>query len=343
MIRDNIIFNCEQTGICGNMGAVFSKVYGNHIYDIYAKRQWGGFEMAGIKLHAPIDVIIKNNCIHNSFKGIWIDWQAQGIRITGNVLYDNSWMDLHLEVSHGPHIIDNNFFLSNLNLWNISTGSAFINNLFAGQICKATENERFTPYHYPHSTKIAGIMTTQGGDDRYYNNVFIKTPAPLYDIFEKAGRPKREKGAMDYGLGMYDNYPAGMPLKDYAISEMSQVKLPVIAKNNLYVNGAVPNKNGKGELVMDKPGTSIQIEKKPDGIYLHLKLSDDLAIKESTIISSAELGEALVPEAIFESADGNPILFNTDYFGVKRDLNMNKTGPLNSVRIGENTIKVWPK
>jgi alpha-N-arabinofuranosidase len=343
IIRDNIIFNCEQTGICGNMGAVFSKVYGNHIYDIYAKRQWGGFEMAGIKLHAPIDVIIKNNCIHNSFKGIWIDWQAQGIRITGNVLYDNSWMDLHLEVSHGPHIIDNNFFLSNLNLWNISTGSAFINNLFAGQICKATENERFTPYHYPHSTKIAGIMTTQGGDDRYYNNVFIKTPAPLYDIFEKAGRPKREKGAMDYGLGMYDNYPAGMPLKDYAISEMSQVKLPVIAKNNLYVNGAVPNKNGKGELVMDKPGTSIQIEKKPDGIYLHLKLSDDLAIKESTIISSAELGEALVPEAIFESADGNPILFNTDYFGVKRDLNMNKTGPLNSVRIGENTIKVWPK
>jgi alpha-N-arabinofuranosidase len=196
IIRNNIIFNCEQTGICGNMGAIFSQVYDNHIYDIYTKRQWGGFEMGGIKFHAPIDVVIKNNCIHNCFKGIWIDWEAQGIRITGNLLYDNSWMDLHLEVSHGPHIIDNNFFLSNLNLWNIATGSAFINNLFAGQICKATENERYTPYHYPHSTKIAGIMTTQGGDDRYYNNVFIKTPVPGYDIFEKANRPKRGKGTM---------------------------------------------------------------------------------------------------------------------------------------------------
>jgi len=29
-------------------------------------------------------------------------------------------MDLHLEVSHGPHVIDNNCFLSDLNLWNMA-------------------------------------------------------------------------------------------------------------------------------------------------------------------------------------------------------------------------------
>ncbi|WP_209332855.1 hypothetical protein [Lunatimonas salinarum] len=63
---------------------------------------WGGFEMGGIKLHAPIDVAIKDNCIHDAFKGMWIDWQAQGIRISGNLMFDNSWMDIHLEVSHGP-------------------------------------------------------------------------------------------------------------------------------------------------------------------------------------------------------------------------------------------------
>jgi len=342
IVRNNIIFNCEKTGICGNLGAIFSQIYGNHIYNIYTKRQWGGFEMAGIKFHAPIDVMIKNNCIHNSFKGIWIDWQAQGIRITGNLLFDNSWMDLHLEVSHGPHIIDNNCFLSSLNLWNMSTGSAFINNLFAGQVCKGSENERFTPYHYPHSTKVAGITTTQGGDDRYLNNIFIKTPAPSYDIFEKAKRPKREKGTMDYGLGIYDNFPSGLLQKNFIISEMSEEKLPVRAENNLYVNGAVPYKNGINELVDKTSDIAIRIGEKEDGIFLYLKVSDDFSGMESMDINSLNLGEALVPEAIFEDPNGNPILFNTDYFNQNRGRNQNSTGPFTYFSRGENTIKLWP-
>ena len=50
--------------------------------------------MAGIKLHAAIDVLIKHNRIHNAGRGLWIDWMAQGTRITGNLLYDNSTDDL---------------------------------------------------------------------------------------------------------------------------------------------------------------------------------------------------------------------------------------------------------
>lgn len=343
IVRNNIIFNCEQTGICGNMGAIFSQLLGNHIYAIYTKRQWGGFEMAGIKLHAPIDVVIKDNCIHNSFKGIWIDWQAQGIRVSKNLLYDNSWMDFHLEVSHGPHIIDNNCFLSNLNLWNLSTGNAFINNLFAGQICKGTENERYTPYHYPHSTIVAGIMTTQGGDDRYYNNLFIKTPAPLYDIFKNANRPQREKGTMDFGLGIYDDYPAAMPQLDFFIAELSKVKLPVKSENNLYLNGAVPYKNGKDELTITTPETNIRIEKKAAGLYLYLPMSTDLATIKTRLISSLDLGEAIVPEAIFENPDGTPVEFSSDYFNEKRVPNRNKVGPFSKVSLGDNIIKLWPK
>ena len=223
IVRNNTISHCEQTGICGNLGAVFSQICGNNIHDIYVKRQWGGFEMGGIKLHAPIDVLIKDNCIHNTFKGMWIDWQAQGIRITGNLFYDNSWMDLHLEVTHGPQIIDNNVFLSDLNLWNMATGSAYINNLFAGQICNGGGSERFTPYHYPHSTKVAGIMTLQTGDDTYISNIFIKTPAPSYDIFEKADRPKRREGTMGFGLSMYNDNPAVLTGINFPISEMSNV------------------------------------------------------------------------------------------------------------------------
>jgi alpha-N-arabinofuranosidase len=343
IIRNNRIYNCEQTGICGNLGAVFSQIYGNEIFDIYTKRQWGGFEMAGIKLHAPIDVIIRDNSIHNSFKGLWMDWQAQGLRVTGNVLYDNTWMDFHLEVSHGPHIIDNNCFLSDLNLWNISTGSAFIHNLFAGQICKETENSRFTPYHFPHSTHVAGIMTTQGGDDRYYNNLFIKTPAPAYDIFENARRPKRKKGVMDYGLGIYNDFPSNLPSTDFYIAEMSQVKLPVMSANNVYLEGAIPLQNGKNEKIIQQTGNQVKIEKRQDGIYLVFNTTDDCWVKDAGIISSSNLGEALVPESAFENPDGSAVLFSKDYLYTERQQGRISAGPFTKLRTGVNSIKLWPK
>lgn len=343
IIRNNTISNCEKSGICGNLGAIFSQIYNNHVFDIYTKRQWGGFEMAGIKFHAPIDVLIKDNCIHNSFKGIWIDWQAQGIRISGNLLYNNSWMDLHLEVSHGPHIIDNNCFLSSLNLWNISTGSAFVHNLFAGQICKSWENERYTPYHYPHSTKIAGIVTTQGGDDRWLNNIFVKTPAPSYDIFENAKRLKREPGMMGFGLSMFDNYPVSLSGLDYAIGEMSTIKLPVRTENNLYLNGAAPYRNGVNEKVINNSDVDLSIEEKEDGTYLHMKAGYDFAKTESKILSSFSFGEALVPGAVFDIEDGSPILFDKDYFNKSKEQNKNLAGPIANLGSGDNKLKLWPK
>ncbi len=343
IVRNNIISDCEQTGICGDMGAIISQIHGNHIYDIYVKRQWGGFEMGGIKLHAPIDVTIQNNCIHNTFKGMWIDWQAQGIRISGNLMYDNSWMDLHLEVSHGPHVIDNNLFLSDLNLWDMGVGSAFVNNLFAGQICNAGADYRFTPYHFPHSTKVAGMMTLLSGDERFLNNIFIKTTAPEYDIFENARRPKRKEGTMDFGLGMYDLHPAGLPETAFPISEMSKVKLPVKAENNIFLNGAVPYKNGVNDVVSRKADPDIRIEEKADGIYLFLTLGDYNSNMESKMINSSDLGEAMVPGVIFDNPDGTSILFNQDYFNKSREDGLNSVGPFRNLSTGEQSIKVWNK
>ena len=40
IIRNNTIFNCEQTGICGTLGAAFSQITNNHIYNIWTKRQF---------------------------------------------------------------------------------------------------------------------------------------------------------------------------------------------------------------------------------------------------------------------------------------------------------------
>ena len=60
-VRRCHIHHCEQTGIVGRMGAVFSTIEDNHIHDICTSSQLRGAETAGIKLHAGIDVTIRRN------------------------------------------------------------------------------------------------------------------------------------------------------------------------------------------------------------------------------------------------------------------------------------------
>ena len=198
IVRNNVISDCEQTGICGSLGPVFSLIENNHIYNIWAKRQFTGAEMAGIKLHAAIGVTIRKNRIHNAGRGLWMDWMAQGTRITGNLLYDNTTDDLFVEVNHGPFVVDNNLFLSPLSLQDWSQGGAYAHNLFAGRILSRPELRRFTPYHRPHSTMVAGRSNIKGGDSRFHNNLFLKGAEA--DLLPKTP----EDRASGYGLWVYD-------------------------------------------------------------------------------------------------------------------------------------------
>jgi hypothetical protein len=173
IVRNNTISDCEQTGICGSLGAAFSQIANNHIYNIWTKRQFGGAEMAGIKIHASIDMLIKNNRLHNTGRAMWMDWMAQGTRITGNLCYDNSTDDLYVEVDHGPYLVDNNLFLSGISLFDMSEGGAYVHNLMTRKIVSFPERGRSTPYHQAHSTALAGLKNITGGDNRFYNNILV--------------------------------------------------------------------------------------------------------------------------------------------------------------------------
>jgi hypothetical protein len=154
------------------MGAAFSVVENNHIHHIWTKRQFSGAEIGGIKFHAAIDTEIRNNRIHSVGRGIWMDWMAQGTRVSRNLLYNNDLEDMYFEVDHGPYLVDNNILCSPSNLWDMSQGGAFVHNLFAGNIRVNKETSRYTPYHLPHQTDIAGLSIILNGDDRFFNNLF---------------------------------------------------------------------------------------------------------------------------------------------------------------------------
>ena len=53
-----------------------------------------------------------HNHIYRTCRGLWLDWMAQGTRVSSNLFHDNLDQDLFVEVDHGPFLVDNNVFLS---------------------------------------------------------------------------------------------------------------------------------------------------------------------------------------------------------------------------------------
>ncbi|MHC4282320.1 MAG: right-handed parallel beta-helix repeat-containing protein [Planctomycetota bacterium] len=170
IVRNNYIAHCEQAGIVGSMGPVFSTVTGNTIHDIHVRRLFTGAEMAGIKFHGAVDTLISRNHIYRTSRGIWLDWMTQGTRVTRNLLHDNGPSeDLFVEVNHGPFMVDNNILLSGNGILVNSQGAAYVHNLIAGRIRVHVGERRLTPYLKAHSTEVAGLHGNASGDERYYN------------------------------------------------------------------------------------------------------------------------------------------------------------------------------
>jgi hypothetical protein len=313
IVRNNTIFNCEQTGICGSMGAVFSIIENNHIYNIWTKRQFNGAEIGGIKFHAAVDAVIRNNRIHDCGRGIWLDWMTQGTRVSCNLLYKNDLEDLFLEVNHGPFIVDNNIMLSPYAIRTQSEGGAFLHNLITGVVYTWPEPNRFTPYFLPHSTDIAGLTTIFAGDDRFYNNVFV-------GIGDKADKNSKQK----YGTEGYNT-----------------AKLPVLMSGNLFYYGAKPSGSEKNFIESTAYDPEVKLTEEGVNVYLQFKPDQSYYSHKGDLITSDILGFAKIPRARFENADGTSMIINKDYFGKSRLPQNVLAGPFTDSVNETRILKVW--
>ncbi|MGO9260680.1 MAG: right-handed parallel beta-helix repeat-containing protein [Bryobacteraceae bacterium] len=321
IVRNNVIFNCEQAGIAGSLGAVYSRISHNHIYNIWTKRQFTGAEMAGIKLHGAIDVVIESNRIHSAGRGLWMDWMAQGTRITGNLLYDNSADDLFVEVDHGPFLVDNNLFLSPLSLRDVSEGGAYVHNLMTGRVLSATEPRRSTPYLQAHSTALAGLNSIVGGDDRFYNNIFVGNGEPPAGGTEADSNPLRFGG---YGLWVYNH-------REY----------PLQTGGNVYCKGARPYFKEDGALILPGADPEPEIVEERDRVYLRVNLAAEALKGPTTLVNTALLGKARIPGLAYENADGSPLIVDADYLGTQRNSLTPTPGPFENPGQGGLKLKVW--
>lgn len=319
IVRHNTISRCEQTGICGSLGAIFSTIERNHIHDIWTKRQFAGAEIAGIKLHGAIDTVIRHNRIHNAGRGLWLDWMTQGTRVTANLCYNNSTDDLFIEVSHGPCVVDHNLFLSPLALRDWSQGSAFAHNLFAGQIVTQQVLNRRTPYHPAHDTRVAALSPTPGGDNRFFNNVFVGGAVTSTPLRTAEGKPHPR--VIGYGPWVYDARAQ-----------------PTLAHGNAYLAGAKPPALEPSPLALTDPGAPRLID---EGAHVFLEWSAPAALHLAATepVTTARLGRTAISAQPYENYDGSPLILAHDYAGHPRDPRAPAPGPFERpVPAG---IKVW--
>ena len=353
IIRRCDIHDCGQTGIVGHLGGVFSLIEDNHIHHINNRQNLAGAEIGGIKLHAAIDVVIRRNRIDHCTRGLWLDWQAQGTRVTQNLFHDNVppegtkisqglalGEDIFVEVSHGPTLIDHNLLLSDLACRLSTQGIALVHNLIAGSftyVGAGTDNggkkfptPRYTPYHVPHRTEIAGFMTILHGDARFCNNIFIqkKVRDDLKAYTESIQENRLNAYQFVCGTLPYEGYPSAKEYfaqfdsgsyERYDSTDRYYDHLPVYMQGNVYYNGAVPCSSETGAVVDRADEIHLELKEQENGtVTLRTDLGSHLQQTDAQLISTQILGKAFEPEQLFENADGTPILFDRDYYGSHR-------------------------
>lgn len=303
LVRRNTVSHCEQAGIVGSLGAVFSAVTGNTIHDIHVRRLFSGAEMAGIKFHAAIDVEISHNHIYRTCLGLWLDWMAQGTHVCSNLFHDNQDEDLMVEVDHGPFLVDNNIFLSRTSQRIVSQGGAYIHNLFCGGIDLTQFDARMTPFMKAHSTEVAGLHDNPSGDMRFYNNVFAQ-----------AGD----------------------------IAPFNSARLPMCLGGNVFLKGAKSCMCETAPLLKSDFDPCIKLVETKEDLHLEITLDNAWAIEQRRkVVTTNLLGSATIPNLPFEHSDGTPIRIDTDYSGRSRNQANPFPGPFEWPEGGKLSIKIW--
>lgn len=308
-IRNNKITHCGQCGIYGCYGAVGSIIENNEISETACRGEWFGPNQADIKILFPIDVIISGNrCFGKSGceRGIWLDWGAQNVRVTKNLIVDRK-LGVFTEVSFGPTVIDNNILIrSGIQDW--SDGNIYVHNMIykSPLFDIRAESERpFVPYYQPHSTQVAGRNETKQRHERWYNNIFIG------DTLQKE----------PIGVESLDNF---------------------IVNYNVYIDNAPHfSLEGDNSVILNTPSKFCVYEDLKGDLFMSFELDSILFLTSYPFITSKLIGKIPHAEMFMEHLDGMPLNIETDYNGDTIDLQNVKPGPFQNIMPGVNNLKIW--
>jgi hypothetical protein len=158
-----------------------------------------------------------------------------------------------------------------------------------------------------------------GGDDRFYNNIFVGNGAAPASGSEVAANPLRFGG---YGLWIYNH-------REY----------PLQTGGNVYLKGARAYAN-ESALNLPAVDPKPEVVEQGDQVYLRWKLAGELEKAATSLVNTERLGKAKVPGLAYENADGSPIVIDTDFVGKKRSATRPMPGPFESLSQAELNLKL---
>lgn len=211
-----------------------------------------------------------------------------------------------------PITVDNNIFGSPYSLDNIAQGGAYINNLICGTMRREPVPDRTTPYHMAHSTVPLGTAFVYGGDDRWYQNIFL------------GGQTTYTEQSVA-GTGGYNGHPAS--LEEYRQEIAGQgngdheafdhVKQPVYIHRNCYLNGASAYEK-ETDAFISSGNPEVRIEEAEEGVYLNMTIPEEMLSHTGEVITTEMLDMPRIVEERYEAPDGSAVVFGTDIRGEKR-------------------------
>ena len=162
---------------------------------------------------------------------------------------------------------------------------------------------------------------TKGGDNRFFNNIFIGQGASDY-VPKKDAKPKTS--ITGFGLWVYDSR-----------------EFPPKTGGNVYCNGARPYVAETNHVVQAGDGTQVKLMDEGDHVFLNLTLDKALLTSKTTLVTTEFLGKAKVPGCAYENPDGSSLKVDADYFGKKRNRKNPSAGPFENAGEGKTSLKVW--
>jgi alpha-N-arabinofuranosidase len=170
----------------------------------------------------------------------------------------------------------------------------------AGRIRVLVGEKRLTPHLKAHATTVAGLHANLGGDERFYNNIFVQGGTAPYD----------------------------------------PVQLPMFMAGNVYLSGALPSKHESNPLVQTEINPGIKLVEKQDGYWLQITPDPAWSQQPRPLVTTELLGRAKTPDLPYEQPDGSPYRLDTDYFGKPRNVANPGVGPFVYTGQGMLNLKV---
>ena len=321
IIRDNIIEECGHAGVSGHAASA-SVISGNWIRNIHGTRPYFGVEQGGIKLHYAQDVLISGNIIsrvdaREFSEGIWLDWQCQNNRITGNVIMDIGTVEasentsIHIEMSHGPNLVDNNILLftttPNPTYYYhpsyFSDGTEIVNNLLFNTTVNLHKPDGRSPEYYaPHSLNPKGNAEPDNNDIKIYNNLFIK------------------KAYFELNTGLGPNS---------------------LLSNNAFMDSAEKYNDVNSVTSATRSNFTYALDTINRSLTISFNVGSDVVGMNCPLITSNLLGVVNTVNYSIQTAEGNPITVDKDAYQVCRG-NAPMPGPFQSLKSGLNTFTIHP-